>query len=385
MRVALLFKGAGDLEGGGGAERFFTGLLRKYKGTSGTKHRLYLLTSRKNLTKLRALDPELPEDRLIFIPEFHNRFKNELEALFLLFKVLLHHIDLVQVPQYDRYYLPLIKALDRSGAFRPRLALNIIANRIPYYYHRPEEDEKGMYERFAPLFQNVRLDGVMAWNRNFEGFAKNDIRIEGDPYVKAIGTRYVDTERFNPSENKEKVVIFASRLDAQKRPFLFLEAVRRLKAVMDEDVLGEWNFKIYGRGNLEDKVQEFIQENGLGDLVEWTYHPRMEEVFPKTSCYVSTQMFDNFPSLAMAEAMACGNAVVAMNVGDTDRYVEDGRNGYLVEEGNGKDLADKLQRFIEDPCREKMMKESRQIMVEEHTPKRFFLELEAFWEKVAAH
>ena len=52
--------------------------------------------------------------------------------------------------------------------------------------------------------------------------------------------------------------------------------------------------------------------------------------------------------VALLEAMACGTAVVASRFGGPVDLVQDGRNGYLFEPFNARDLADKLAQVLED-------------------------------------
>lgn len=50
------------------------------------------------------------------------------------------------------------------------------------------------------------------------------------------------------------------------------------------------------------------------------------------------------------EAMACGRAVVATDVGDARRLVQEGRTGFVVPRGDAEGLADRVARLVEDPC-----------------------------------
>jgi glycosyltransferase involved in cell wall biosynthesis len=47
---------------------------------------------------------------------------------------------------------------------------------------------------------------------------------------------------------------------------------------------------------------------------------------------VSLQTDNNYPSQAVLEAMACGNAIIATDVGDTRMFVNE-QNGWLIEHG----------------------------------------------------
>ena len=109
----------------------------------------------------------------------------------------------------------------------------------------------------------------------------------------------------------------------------------------------------------------------------------MGNFFSDSKCFVSTQDFENFTSLAMLEAMACGNAVVARNVGQTNFFVKDGVNGILAKEDSAKGIAEALKFYIEHPEKHEAMKtESIRIAREENTAEKFIQHLDSFWKKI---
>jgi glycosyltransferase involved in cell wall biosynthesis len=73
---------------------------------------------------------------------------------------------------------------------------------------------------------------------------------------------------------------------------------------------------------------------------------------------------------AVIEAMACGRPVVASTVGDIRWLVEDGRTGFLVDDGDHEKLVERLEMLIKsrDLCRKMgeagRMKAEREFGVE---------------------
>lgn len=55
------------------------------------------------------------------------------------------------------------------------------------------------------------------------------------------------------------------------------------------------------------------------------------------------------------EAMLAGNPVIGKNAGGTAELIEDGKNGFLYEPGNIKELADKMEELINNQDRIKVM------------------------------
>ncbi|MBS4034554.1 MAG: glycosyltransferase family 4 protein [Ignavibacterium sp.] len=54
------------------------------------------------------------------------------------------------------------------------------------------------------------------------------------------------------------------------------------------------------------------------------------KLFPyNASVFVSIQTTNNYPSQSVLEAMGCGNAIIATDVGDTRMFIND-KNGILI-------------------------------------------------------
>ena len=131
----------------------------------------------------------------------------------------------------------------------------------------------------------------------------------------------------------------------QKRPDWFIKAVSILNNDLTLD-LSSWKFYLFGDGDLSPIIDEMIKENNLNDIIYRQYSKDLADVFSKSSCFVSTQDFENFPSLSLMEAMSSGNAIIARNVGQTNLLVKDNKNGYLLSEDSPKGLANKIKKYI---------------------------------------
>ncbi len=76
---------------------------------------------------------------------------------------------------------------------------------------------------------------------------------------------------------------------------------------------------------------------------------KIQDEYRASSVYVLTSRFEGL-SMAMLEAISCGLPLVAFSCpcGPRD-VVEDGVNGYLVENGNVKMLAERLISIMKSP------------------------------------
>jgi glycosyltransferase involved in cell wall biosynthesis len=66
------------------------------------------------------------------------------------------------------------------------------------------------------------------------------------------------------------------------------------------------------------------------------------------------------------EAMSLGLPVIGSNAGGTTEQIADGQNGYLFENKNAKDLADKIGLFLNDPSSIKLFGKCSKERVEKY-------------------
>lgn len=385
-RVAIVLSGVTS-EHVGGAERFFSDFYEIYNKQPQQKHSVFFMT---DTTTFQILNKKLSKlnnpSKLIFIPLFHNRFKNALEAIAFITKIIKHRINILHVGSYGKHYYHLLKALRYlPSVWRPKLVINIVDCEVPYVLNDTASPKyNGYYAKYAPLFKTIHIDAIYSWYLLFGEFMKTSCLFNGKkPYFEAVNTRFSDTERFVPAPEKKNLIIYAARLTDQKKPLFFLSAIELLKQ-MNLPELNDWKFVIYGNGQLEEKVKTFINDNEIGHLVEHHSSTDLAQVFAQTSCFVSTQDFENFPSLSMCEAMAAGNAVIARNVGQTGYFVLDSVNGFLLKQDTPEDLADTIVKYIRTSSakRKEMQDESIRLTKKVHTAGNFILQIDAFWTNV---
>lgn len=122
------------------------------------------------------------------------------------------------------------------------------------------------------------------------------------------------------STSKERIIAFASRLVEDKNPMLLLEAVNCIRNVIEES---NYRVVICGGGPLEKKIQAYISDNELCNIVNFLGPQNMKDILPCAVAFCSLQGTENYPSQSLLEAIACGCFIVATNVGDTHLIVKD--------------------------------------------------------------
>jgi glycosyltransferase involved in cell wall biosynthesis len=382
--IALVLIDVSDISGSGGAQRFFSDFFDDYNSYKNTRFKLFYFTDYDSYKVLSALGKLNFPKQIIYVHNISNRFKNIIEPLEFVIKIILNNIKVIHLTMYGPQYYNRLRFLNKLPSFiRPKIVVNIVDCKIAYTYLDKEADKNiGNYEKYSTLFNTVKIDGVYTWYKFFKEFAEKNRIIKSDPFIGTADSRYTDYSRFKPSDDKINVIVYAARLDDQKNPLFFVEAVNILRLSIPEKIQG-WQFFMYGKGPLEVEVKKRIREYGLEKIITLGSQMDLSEVFARSKCFVSTQDYENFPSLSMNEAMAAGNTIISRNVGQTDYFVKDGINGILLKEDSPKALADALKNYIEHPERhENMQKESIRLTKEVHTSENFIKDIDKFWSEI---
>jgi glycosyltransferase involved in cell wall biosynthesis len=225
-------------------------------------------------------------------------------------------------------------------------------------------------------FALMRCDGVDALT---EGIRLDLLsrRIAGEKIAVPSGS-VIDVEHFRPAPSKEPAVVFAGRLIEEKQPLLFLEAVPAIRRAVPAA-----RFFLLGEGPLRVQVEEDLDRLAIRDVVEVDFRPDLASVLGKARVFVSLQRQDNYPSQSLLEAMACGVATVATDVGLTWRLVDEA-TGIRVKP-NPDDLAEAVIRLLRDPQRcDQLGQAARQRVTQEHSEGQYRAHLSGLYAKVAA-
>jgi glycosyltransferase involved in cell wall biosynthesis len=104
----------------------------------------------------------------------------------------------------------------------------------------------------------------------------------------------------------------------------------------------DWHLDIFGEGPLEHELQQTIRQQALHSVTIHPFTSHIGEEYANSAVFVLTSRFEGF-SLVLIEAMQHGIPCVSFDCpyGPGD-LIDDGRNGYLVKDGDTRQLADKL-------------------------------------------
>jgi len=144
-------------------------------------------------------------------------------------------------------------------------------------------------------------------------------------------------------DQQSKVVIAAGRYEYQKG---FSLLIRAWEHVAEKHP--DWQLRIFGHGNRRAHLQEVIDSHRLGDHVRLMgYASQLDKELAASAFFVLSSRYEGFP-MVLLEAMAAGLPAVSYDclTGPRD-LIDQGRNGFLVPNGNVSALGASISKMIE--------------------------------------
>ena len=175
-------------------------------------------------------------------------------------------------------------------------------------------------------------------------------------------------ENIDTSLHEFKKVIAVGRLDYQKGFDLLLKSWEEVYAHHQD-----WHLDIYGGGDdsEKEKLLQLCETYGMQQSVE--FHEPDKNIYAqymKSDMFVMSSRYEGF-GLVLIEAMSCGIPCISFDCpyGPSD-VIKDGEDGALVENGNIKELADKICWMIENKRQRKQMGQMARENVKRFLPEK---------------
>lgn len=182
--------------------------------------------------------------------------------------------------------------------------------------------------------------------------------------IRVAPCSFTDISLCQPATQRKKWVVFLARFIEYKNPLLLARAIPHIVAT-EPDV----HFYFLGWGELQSQLEATLAALSVADYVSIQFEAQPARILSQSAIFVSLQPEENYPSQSLLEAMACGNAIVATDVGETWRLVDDS-NGLRIPP-TPEAVARAVITLLQDPLLPQRGLASRQRILLEYTPERF--------------
>ncbi|CAN7407945.1 glycosyltransferase [Bosea sp. LjRoot9] len=159
----------------------------------------------------------------------------------------------------------------------------------------------------------------------------------------------IDTDLFQPAADRASLKAecgvaagdillgFVGRLSGEKRPDKFLDVVSRLSGALPIRAI------MVGDGEELPQLQKRIATENLPvRIIAKLDRSNLPRLYGALDILVMTSSIEGMP-LVMLEALACGTPVASTRVGDVERIIRDGENGFLASVDHVEVLADGIR------------------------------------------
>jgi glycosyltransferase involved in cell wall biosynthesis len=184
----------------------------------------------------------------------------------------------------------------------------------------------------------------------------------------------LSTTHLKRTNNSTVKIITVGRFVEQKG---YPEALKAMSILKGKGL--DFQYLIIGYGELEDRIRAEIRERKLEDVVKVIINPaNVNDYYQDADIYLCSSHFEGLSNTVL-EALSFSLPVVATRVGDNDRMVQEGENGFLVSHAQAELFIDPLTTLIgSSDLRNRMGGTSYQIVKEKYSAAAFRRNYENF-------
>lgn len=188
---------------------------------------------------------------------------------------------------------------------------------------------------------------------------------------------FLHVDSFTPCDTADDYFVFAGRLVAVKGVQTLLQAMRMVNG---------GKLYIAGTGELEAELRQYIAEHKL-DHVHLLGHLGKTEltelVQRATATIVPSEWYENCP-MSVLESFACGTPVIGARIGGIPELVQEERSGYLFTPGDADELAQTMQKLLDQPTSAVQMgRQAREQVERDHSPATHYAQTMAIYQQLS--
>lgn len=195
-----------------------------------------------------------------------------------------------------------------------------------------------LYMQRILYYLSERSDGIVFQTKEARRYYREGMRVARPSVIipnaisKEFCSKYTGV--------RKKKIVAVGRLDKQKNHALLFRAFSRLSEKFSEYIL-----EVYGEGPLRDELERLAMELNIEDKIFMPGNTgQIRQNIEDASLFVMTSDYEGMPN-ALIEAMALGLPCIATRFdgGSAQLLIKDGINGFLIDKGNIKQLAEKIE------------------------------------------
>lgn len=242
---------------------------------------------------------------------------------------------------------------------------------LPYIVSLRGSDVPGYSDRFTFIYNLLRPLTRVIWKNaaqvvsNSQGLKELALKTRPEQMIGIIYNG-IDIAEFVPDSGQRPAGKFiitsgASRLTKRKGHRFLVSAVKELSVKYPQV-----EYKVLGEGNELEALQDLVREMRLDGHVSFVGRVPHDEVvryYQEASLFVLPSLNEGM-SNAMLEALAAGLPIVSTRTGGAEELVQEGENGYFIGYRDSRDIAEKVQKFLDDPALVSRMGESSRRQAE---------------------
>ena len=140
-----------------------------------------------------------------------------------------------------------------------------------------------------------------------------------------------------------------------------------------------------GAGFDEAKVRDQVHHLGIEANVHFTGYLPYDDLplyLNTADIAISIPSWDG-TAMAILEAMACGVPLIVSDLASNREWIEDGKNGYIVQPRDHEQLTDRMIELLQDrACRERLSSQNVQIIQERADHEKHMARMETYYQEL---
>ncbi|GAB6168229.1 glycosyltransferase family 4 protein [Clostridium carnis] len=276
-------------------------------------------------------------------------------------KIARHGTNVIEELKLLNYYKKIIKEIKPDVVLSYTIKPNIYGGmacrilKVPYIANitglGTAVEHKGLMQNITMILYRIAFKKIKCLffqnNENRQFFIDKNLAVDKHRLIPGSG---VNLEHFSvldyPTDETVEFV-FISRIMKEKGIDQYIEAAQFIRNKYP-------NTRFHICGFSEEAYEDILEELQEQGIV--TYHSMQRDVrkiLAKTHCTIHPTYYPEGMSNVLLESSACGRPIITTDRSGCREVVDDGFNGFIVEQQNSKDLIDKIEKFLKLSYEEK--------------------------------